>query len=97
MSTVSMAKELSGELVRKMQRYRILIFIGISAAYLVSYFHRAAPAVVGPEIIKELGLSPGALGFMGSMYFLVILFIACALRFDSFIKLRYVGVQLDIL
>ena len=58
-----------GDLVRKMQNYRILIFIGISAAYLVSYFHRAAPAVVGPEIIKELGILPAALGFMGSMYF----------------------------
>lgn len=57
------------DLVRKMQNYRILIFIGISAAYLVSYFHRAAPAVVGPEIIKELGILPAALGFMGSMYF----------------------------
>jgi hypothetical protein len=37
------------DLVRKMQNYRALIFIGISAAYLVSYFHRAAPAVVGPS------------------------------------------------
>jgi len=57
------------DIVRKMQNYRTLIFIGISAAYLVSYFHRAAPAVVGPEIIKDLGILPAALGFMGSMYF----------------------------
>jgi sugar phosphate permease len=68
-TTTTMAKDFSGELIRKMEKYRILIFIGISAAYLVSYFHRAAPAVVGPEIIKELGIPPAALGFMGSMYF----------------------------
>lgn len=60
---------LDSDLVRKMQKYRIWIFVAISAAYLVSYFHRAAPAVVGPEIIKDLGIQPAALGFMGSMYF----------------------------
>lgn len=62
-------KLLKSDLVQKMQKYRIWIFLGLSAAYLVSYFHRAAPAVVGPEIIKELALQPAALGFMGSMYF----------------------------
>lgn len=59
----------SSDLISKMARYRVLIFAAISAAYLVSYFHRAAPAVVGPEIIKELSIAPAALGFMGSMYF----------------------------
>lgn len=57
------------ELVQKMQKYRFLIFLGLSAAYLVSYFHRAAPAVVGPEILRELNMPPAALGFLGSMYF----------------------------
>lgn len=59
----------SSDLISKMAHYRVLIFAAISAAYLVSYFHRAAPAVVGPEIIKELSIAPAALGFMGSMYF----------------------------
>lgn len=57
------------ELFEKMKRYRSWIFLVISATYLVSYFHRAAPAVVGPEIIKEFSLEPSALGFIGSMYF----------------------------
>ncbi len=66
---VTLDRTFAGGIVRKMQNYRILIFLGISAAYLVSYFHRAAPAVVGTEIIKDLALAPAALGFMGSMYF----------------------------
>ena len=57
------------ELVSAMRRYRVWIFLAISAAYLVSYFHRAAPAVVGPEIIRDLGVQPAALGFLTSMYF----------------------------
>ncbi|WP_371362072.1 putative sulfoacetate transporter SauU [Sporomusa rhizae] len=57
------------ELVGKMKQYRLWIFLVISATYLISYFHRAAPAVVGPEIIKEFSLEPSALGFIGSMYF----------------------------
>ena len=61
--------EQNAMLVQRMMKYRVWIFIAISAAYLVSYFHRAAPAVVGPEIMQDLQLAPAALGFMGSMYF----------------------------
>ena len=53
----------------KMQKYRIWIFLACAAAYFISYFHRAAPAVVGPEIIDEFLIAPAALGLMGSMYF----------------------------
>ena len=66
---VTLDRTFANEVVRRMQRYRTWIFVGISAAYLVSYFHRAAPAVVGTEIIKDLAIAPAALGFMGSMYF----------------------------
>jgi sugar phosphate permease len=57
------------ELIDKMKKYRLWIFLVISATYLISYFHRAAPAVVGPEIVKEFSLEPSSLGFIGSMYF----------------------------
>ena len=53
----------------RIKRYRLWIFLAISATYVVSYFHRAAPAVVGPVIMKELSLEPTALGLIGSMYF----------------------------
>jgi sugar phosphate permease len=56
-------------LISQMQWYRLRIFLAISATYFLSYFHRAAPAVVGPEILKELSLAPTALGLIGSMYF----------------------------
>ncbi len=66
---VTIEKSFTDDIVRKMYSYRIWIFIGLSAAYLISYFHRAAPAVVGTEIIRDLGIQPAALGFLGSMYF----------------------------
>jgi len=67
-SYVTIQTDLDG-LIVKMKRYRLWIFLAISATYLVSYFHRAAPAVVGPEIMREFALEPSALGFIGSMYF----------------------------
>ncbi len=66
-------ESLDGTLLQKMQRYRLWIFLAISATYLVSYFHRAAPAVVGPEITKEFGVFSGQAGSGGvvSAVFLV--------------------------
>src|SRR5665648_103419 len=63
------ASQFDNNSINKMKRYRLWIFLAISATYMVSYFHRAAPAVVGPEILKEFDLASTALGFMGSMYF----------------------------
>ena len=57
------------QLLAQMRKYRLGIFLAISATYIVSYFHRAAPAVVGPEIMREFALAPSELGFIGSMYF----------------------------
>ncbi|NVO15518.1 MAG: MFS transporter [Rhodoplanes sp.] len=51
------------------RRRRTLIFVVIALTYVISYFHRAAPVVVGPVIAGELGLSPSQLGLMSSMYF----------------------------
>ena len=50
-------------------RRRLLILLIISTTYIISYFHRAAPAVVGPVIMDELHLNPEQLGLIGSMYF----------------------------
>lgn len=55
--------------IRQMKRYRLWIFLVISATYVLAYFHRAAPAVVGPEIIRELALSPTSFSLISSAYF----------------------------
>lgn len=52
-----------------MYRYRVWIFVSCVAAYVISYFHRAAPAVVGPELIRDMSLTPASLGMIGSGYF----------------------------
>ncbi|RAI44585.1 MFS transporter [Rhodoplanes roseus] len=56
-------------LAATIRRRRTLIFVVIAFTYVISYFHRAAPVVVGPVIAGELGLSPSELGLMSSMYF----------------------------
>jgi sugar phosphate permease len=66
---IAIEKQAGIERIRAMQKYRIWIFIVISAAYLVGYFHRSSLAVVGPEIVRDLGIGPAALGFITSMYF----------------------------
>ncbi|MCR6544570.1 MFS transporter [Dehalobacterium formicoaceticum] len=56
-------------LIVKLKRYRLWIFVAISVTYILSYFQRAAPAVVGPELMREFSLTPSELGLVGSMYF----------------------------
>ena len=48
---------------------RILLFLVISVGYLVVFFQRVAPAIVGPVMADELGLAATDLGVMASMYF----------------------------
>ncbi len=45
------------------------IFAAFWAAYLLSYLFRTVNAVVSPELTRDLGLAPGALGLLTSTYF----------------------------
>ncbi|MDR0466792.1 MAG: MFS transporter, partial [Deltaproteobacteria bacterium] len=58
----------AGRLSIDFRRRRVLLFLGITAPYLVSYFQRSAPAVVGLLIAAELDLSPASLGVLASTY-----------------------------
>lgn len=69
MATNLESKKFDISIISRMKKYRLLVFSACAIAYFISYFHRAAPAVVGPVIIKELAIAPATLGFMGSMYF----------------------------
>lgn len=51
------------------RRKRIILFLAISVGYLVVFFQRVAPAIVGPVMAEELGLDATDLGIMASMYF----------------------------
>jgi predicted MFS family arabinose efflux permease len=46
------------------------IVVPFCAAYYVSYVLRTVNAVIAPELVGELGLGPGDLGFLTSTYFL---------------------------
>ena len=50
-------------------RKRIALFLAISVGYLVVFFQRVAPAIVGPVMSEELGLAATDIGTMASMYF----------------------------
>ncbi len=45
------------------------IFAAFWAAYLLSYLFRTVNAVVSPELTRDLGLAPSALGLLTSTYF----------------------------
>ncbi|MBC7190660.1 MFS transporter [Candidatus Aerophobetes bacterium] len=48
---------------------RWLIFSILATGYAVVYFHRVAPAVVAPELVKSFNIKGAALGVLSSAYF----------------------------
>jgi MFS family permease len=46
-----------------------LIFLVLSALYILSMFYRVSNAVIAPSLIQELGLHPETLGILGGAYF----------------------------
>jgi predicted MFS family arabinose efflux permease len=46
------------------------IFLPFAAGYVLSYFLRNVNAVIGPDLIRELALSPSGLGLLTSAYLL---------------------------
>jgi len=48
----------------------LLVFLPFSAGYYLSYFYRSTNAVIAPQLVSEVGLNAGDLGFLTSMYFL---------------------------
>jgi MFS family permease len=46
------------------------VVVPFSAGYVVSYLFRTVNAVIAPDLVGELGLSPGDLGLLTSIYFL---------------------------
>lgn len=61
----------------------VLMLCGIT---MLSQFHRAAIATIGPELMRELGLSPAMLGLAGGIFFvpLLLAMIPVGLAFDRY-------------
>lgn len=47
-----------------------LVFLPFAAGYFLSYVFRSANAIIAPQLIIEVGLNAGDLGFLTSVYFL---------------------------
>jgi len=45
------------------------IYLAFASGYLLSYLFRTVNAVISPELTRDLGLAPGALGLLTSAYF----------------------------
>ncbi len=43
----------------------------VCVAYMLSHFFRAANAVIGPDLMRELSLAPADLGFLTAVFFVV--------------------------
>ena len=62
-------KSMNGLDAKKMMRFRWLIFVVLSLAYLFVYFHRLSLSVVANDLIKEFQTSASVMGLLGSVYF----------------------------
>ncbi|SDF87637.1 MFS transporter [Sporomusa acidovorans] len=49
----------------KLKRYQWPMYIIVILAYMLTLFHRITPAVMGPELMKDLQLDAVAFGFLG--------------------------------
>ncbi|MCB2191586.1 MAG: MFS transporter [Deltaproteobacteria bacterium] len=49
--------------------YRWLVFVVLSCAYLLVYFHRTCPAVVAADLMRDLQAGATSLGMLGAAYF----------------------------
>ena len=56
-------------LIKKVLRFRWLIFLVLALAYLFVYFHRLSLSVVANDLIKDFQTTASVIGFLGSIYF----------------------------
>jgi len=48
----------------------LTVFLPFAGGYFLSYFYRSVNAIIAPQLISEIGLTAGDLGFLTSAYFL---------------------------
>ena len=60
---------MSVDSMRKVLRYRWIIFWTLALAYVLVYFHRMCPAVVAVDMMQDLNAGGSLIGFLGSAYF----------------------------
>lgn len=65
------AARLDPALLRRMRRLRWTAFVLVSAAYILSFFHRIAPAAIAGELRSAFEASGAALGALAATYFSV--------------------------
>jgi sugar phosphate permease len=46
------------------------VFLPFALGYFLSYLYRSVNAVIGPNLVEELGLSAGGIGFLTSVFFI---------------------------
>lgn len=56
------------ELIRRMKRLRLPMFIIATIAYMFVTFHRLTPSVMGSTLISSMGLNPSEFAWIGTVY-----------------------------
>ena len=59
---------MSAEAAARLVRWRWAIYLVAAAIYFFSYFHRVAPAVVAPDLMRAFAISAATLGTLASIY-----------------------------
>lgn len=57
--------------VKRLMRYRWVIWGILSVSYIIVFFHRIAAAVVADNLMAEFGVTGAVLGNLGAMYFYI--------------------------
>ncbi len=56
------------EMLNKLKKYRWIMYVLVVLAYMMTIFHRMTPAIMGPELMKDLQIGAVAFGFLGLAY-----------------------------
>ena len=48
----------------------VRVFLPFALGYFLSYLYRTVNAVIGPNLVDEMGFDAGALGLLTSAYFI---------------------------
>jgi len=61
--------ELDPQKVKRVLRYRWVVFATLAIIYFFVYFHRVSPAVMAKDLMTAFGVGAASIGLLGSVYF----------------------------
>lgn len=76
--------------LRRFHRVRLVVYGVLAISYMLVFFHRIAPGVVAPDLMRDFGTTGAALGSLAAMYF----YIYAAMQIPAGVLADTMGVRL---